>query len=59
MARVKVTFKSTTAASGDMLEINTGTTRLQKWRAGAPTVGSMSHRMKACGPSGAKSGSTS
>lgn len=59
MARVKVTFKSTTEASGDMLEIKTGTAALRKLCAGAPTVGKLSHQVKSYDPLGAMSGSMS
>lgn len=56
-AHVKVTFKSTTKASGDMLEIKTGTETLKKWSAGAQIVGNLSHQKKSYDPLAAKCGS--
>lgn len=55
--RVKVTFKSTTKANGDMLEIKTGTGALKRWSAGAQTVEHLSHQRKAFDPLTAKCGS--
>lgn len=56
-AHVKVTFKSTTKANGDMLEIKTGTGALKRWSAGALTVEHPSHQRKAFDPVTAKCGS--
>lgn len=54
---MKVTFKSTTKANGDMSEIKTGTGALKRWSAGAPAVEHLSHQRKAFDPVTPKCGS--